>query len=383
MHFSFVRILENKVKMTKLLHFCVLLMIVFCASCGQNKTDTVKDNQKFETKDSVISYRSDAMVRNVKQDRNGNILLAASLAGVFRYAGNSFTNLTSKLGQLRYWDVLEDRRGNIWVATTDSGVYYYPSAAAATASAGSKSFQHFTTRDGLASNAVMSIYEDKAGIIWFGTGGGVSRYDPRLAVNSFQNFTTKEGLPSNNITTIMEDKTGKLWIGSRGEACFYDGKTFTVFRNKDDKAFNNVWGFTEDKKGNIWFGATIIEGKKGDRLVVTAGLWRYDPSLGTGGNAFTKINDKSTSAIIEDKKGNIWTTGAVHPNGVGAWKLLRYDQKSLYNEKPVVTEIMSIDKMLCGILEAEDGSIWFGSLSGVYRYDGKKITDFKHKEPQK
>ncbi len=49
--------------------------------------------------------------------------------------------------------------------------------------------------------------------------------------------------------------------------------------------------------------------------------------------------------------------------------------------------------MLCGILEANDGSIWFGALgpqSGVYRYDarlpngqGKTITDFKNKEGQK
>jgi hypothetical protein len=36
--------------------------------------------------------------------------------------------------------------------------------------------------------------------------------------------------------------------------------------------------------------------------------------------------------------------------------------------------------MLCGILEANDGSIWIGALgpmSGVYRYDGKTITDFE------
>ena len=35
-----------------------------------------------------------------------------------------------------------------------------------------------------------------------------------------------------------------------------------------------------------------------------------------------------------------------------------------------------------GILEVNDGSIWFGSLSGVYSYDGKTITDFKNKEGQ-
>ncbi|MFC0316957.1 MULTISPECIES: two-component regulator propeller domain-containing protein [Olivibacter] len=30
----------------------------------------------------------------------------------------------------------------------------------------------------------------------------------------------------------------------------------------------------------------------------------------------------------------------------------------------------SNDGMIFGILEANDGSIWFGTLNGVYRYDG-------------
>lgn len=67
----------------------------------------------------------------------------------------------------------------------------------------------------------------------------------------------------------------------------------------------------------------------------------------------------------------------MNPPGVGLAKLLRYGQKSLYDKKPAVSEILSKEKMLCGILEAEDGSIWFGSLNGVYRYDGKAFTDFK------
>ena len=65
------------------------------------------------------------------------------------------------------------------------------------------------------------------------------------------------------------------------------------------------------------------------------------------------------------------------------WALSRYDQKSLYNKKPTVTEIMSGQPGSFGILEANDGSIWFGSDGGVYRYDGKTITDFKSKEGQK
>ena len=343
--------------------YTVLLLLAFCASCKQKQTEPHTDHINYGIKDTVTSYAPNRMVRNVKQGKNGTILIAAMFAGVFRYDGKSFTNLTSKIGSRRYWNVLEDRRGNLWFATTDSGVYQY----------NGKTFQHFTTREGLASNAVSSVYEDKTGTIWFGTGGGVSRFDGK----SFRNFTTKDGLSNNEITTIMEDRTGKLWIGTRGDACYYDRKTFTVFKNKEGKAFHNVWSIIEDKKGNIWFGAYIIEAKKGNRLLVSAGLWRYD------GSNFIKVTKRGASAIMEDRNGNIWTTGAAHPNGVGTWTLSRYDQKYLYTQNPAVTEIMSSEKMLCGILEANDGSVWFGSMKGVYRYDGKTITDFRSKEDQK
>jgi ligand-binding sensor domain-containing protein len=349
----------------------LFLMFVFHTSCGgQNQTNSPQDNfskghngySESQLKELATSKVPMSQVRNVKQDRNGDILIASFL-GVFRYDGTSFTNLTSKISSPRFssfWDVLEDRKGNLWFASRDSGVYYYNGKSLPAGQAG---FQHFTTKEGLANNRVGKIYEDKAGNIWFATGGGASRYDGK----SFRNFTTKEGLSNNDLTTIMEDKTGKLWFGTRGEPCFYDarlndtvgqGKTFTVLKNKDGKAFKNVWSIIEDKKGSIWFGDVD-------------GLWRYD------GRTFTKVSQRGAYAIIEDKKGNIWTTGAVNPNGLGAWALSRYDQKSLYNKNPAVTEIMSTEKFLCAILEANDGSIWFGSFYGVYRYDGKTITDFK------
>ena len=71
-------------------------MFVFFTSCGQNQTSVPKDNINYNIKDTVTSYGPHTMIRNVKQDRNGNILIAASTVGVFRYDGKSFTNLTSK-----------------------------------------------------------------------------------------------------------------------------------------------------------------------------------------------------------------------------------------------------------------------------------------------
>lgn len=344
--------------------YALFLMFVFLTSCGQNQTNVPKDNIKSEIKD----IGPNIMVRVIKKGRNATILIAgpnnSSFGDVFRYDGKSFTNLTSKIGSHRFWDVLEDRRGNIWFTSTDSGVYYY----------NGKSIQHFTTTEGLANNRVMSVYEDKAGIIWFGTGAGISRYDWK----SFLNFKNpnpsrfyKGGNWNNDITTIIEDKTGKLWVGTRGDAFVYDGKTFTPLIHKG-KTFTNVWSIIEDRKGNIWLGD------------VTHGLWRYDPSteLRAGTGTFTNVSERGAYAIIEDKKGNIWTTGPVNSAHVAVWALSRYDAKSLYSNKPTVAEIMSGDAFL-GLLEANDGSIWFGSATGVYRYDGKTITDFYSKDGQK
>lgn len=335
--------------------YALFLVFVFDTACGQNQTNVPKDNTSLgytesQLKEAATSKVPMSMVRHVRQARNGDILIASFL-GVFRYDGTSFTNLTSKIISSRFssfWDVLEDRKGNLWFASIGSGVYYY----------NGKSFQHFTTREGLANNLVMSIYEDKAGNIWL----GASRYDGR----SFRNFSTKDGFPSNSIRLLLEDKTGKLWFGAQGENMFvYDGKTFTVLKNKDGKAFKNVWSIIEDKKGSIWFGDVD-------------GLWRYD------GRTFTKVSQRGAYAIIEDKKGNIWTTGPVNAPDAPVWALSRYDAKSLYNKMPTVTEIKSGGRMaFLGILEANDGSIWFGSGRGVHRYDGKTFTDFKSKEGQK
>lgn len=340
--------------------YTLFLMVVFNTSCkGQNKTDLSKDNARSET--VFTSLGPDSGVRNIKQDKKGNIWIA-TYTGVFRYDGKSFTNITSKVSSAGFISVLEDRKGNFWFASLGSGVFHYDGV----------SFRNFTTKDGLANNAVITIYEDKNGNIWFGTEGGASRYDGE----SFRNFTMKEELPNNNTTTfirrekmphnginsIIEDKTGKFWFSTREDVYVYDGKTFAVFTNKDGKPFTHVHAIIEDKKGNIWLGGQD-------------GLWRYD------GRTFVNFTRNMVDYVYEDKKGNIWTSSERASDRV--WVLSRYDEKSLSNKKPSVSEIdPKTGKLIYGILEDNDGNIWFGS-GGVNLYDGNTITRVKGKDDQK
>ncbi|WP_428654402.1 ligand-binding sensor domain-containing protein [Runella sp.] len=340
--------------------YALFLMVVFCSFCNaQNKTELSTGTTKPETRDVIISNAPGNIVRKIIQDRKGNIWMA-SWEGIIRYDGKSFTNITNKVTSARFFSVLEDRKGNFWFGTIGSGVYYYDG----------NSFQNFTTEKGLLNNEVTSIYEDKKGNIWFGVSGGASRYDGK----SFRNYIidgnainedwigkTFPNRQPNGVNTIIEDKTGKLWIGTRGDAFTFDGKTFTIFRNNEGKAFKNVWSIFEDKKGNIWLGADD-------------GLWRYE------GSTFTKLSEKGALSILEDKKGNIWTSSVVGRS----CELLRYDGKSLSNKTPTVTIVSDGEyNLYFGILEDFDGSIWVGTGSGVYRYDGKAFTYFKSKEGQK
>lgn len=54
---------------------------------------------------------------------------------------------------------------------------------------------NYTMRDGLPSNEVYHIIQDKAGYMWFATNRGVSRFDG----NEFKTYTVGNGLISNVI----------------------------------------------------------------------------------------------------------------------------------------------------------------------------------------
>ncbi|MDR6783905.1 ligand-binding sensor domain-containing protein [Pedobacter africanus] len=331
---------------------------------AQQKND-VQDGVK--TKDLSPLQGPKSIVRTIKQDRSGNIWIA-SWEGVFKYDGKSFANITSKVSSARFFSVLEDRKGNFWFSSVGSGVYYY----------NGKSFRNFTTKDGLPNDRVTHVYEDKTGNIWFGTESGASRYDGKsfrnykittapapTGVDSVQVSAYQQQIPEgnwmqNDVNAIIEDKTGKIWFGTRGYTRVYDGKTFTTITRKDGKPFTNVRSIIKDKKGNIWLGGYD-------------GLWRYD------GGTFTNFTQKFVGYIYEDKKGDIWTSSdssndlsKVPFGGRGntaAWTLSRYDEKSLSNKKPRATEIAS-KPMIFGILKDDKGNIWFGTLDGVYLYDG-------------
>lgn len=106
-------------------------------------------------------------------------------------------------------------------------------------------------------NAIRCIHEDRAKNLWLGTqDGGLLLFDRKT--NKFKRLTTDDGLPSNTILRILEDKEGSLWMSTYNGICRYNKKSGT-FRNfsVNDGLQSNQFSFNAGLKlstGEFLFG---------------------------------------------------------------------------------------------------------------------------------
>ena len=74
----------------------------------------------------------------------------------------------------------------------------------------------FTVEDGLPTNEIYSVIQDKKGFMWFATDRGIVRYD----YDEFKVYGTNDGLANLLCTRIKLDKTGKIWVNCHQEGLF-------------------------------------------------------------------------------------------------------------------------------------------------------------------
>ena len=77
--------------------------------------------------------------------------------------------------------------------------------------------RHFTIENGLPSNNVYAVTQDKYGYIWFNTDNGVVKYNGY----TFKLFTMTDGLPSNDVWKLYPDKRGRMWVSTHANKIGY------------------------------------------------------------------------------------------------------------------------------------------------------------------
>jgi streptogramin lyase len=155
---------------------------------------------------------------------------------------------TSKTDTLKFTSgirsIFQDSKGNYWFGSIREGVAVY----------NGNSFNYFSTNEGLKDNQILSIQEDKNGIIWFESQNGVSSYDRKSIQDE-----TREITENSKVEWMKSDND--LWFASgiKEGVYRYDGRALNYLAFPNPKVINpnNLYGVTSISKGKnnmIWFG---------------------------------------------------------------------------------------------------------------------------------
>jgi len=264
--------------------------------------------------------------------------------------------------------IFQDSKGNYWFGSHHEGVCLFDG----------KTFTYLTVKDGLSDNQVSSIQEDKKGVIWFGTGNGVSNYKDGIIRNlTSENPLTGFKLVENEDWGLTEND---LWFDAGKEfgAYRYDGQNLSYLEFPAQAVTNTF---------NTYSATDFSKGKKGNLWIAT-----YTAVFGYDGNSFEIIDDKSLGysketgllhirSILEDSKGNLW----IGNNGIGV--LLKNGNLIInFSKENGLTDILSFGtgnpsptgtlEHVFVIEEDDKGNIWFGDRdTGAWKYDGKTMTN--------
>jgi signal transduction histidine kinase len=118
--------------------------------------------------------------------------------------------------------------GALWIGSSSAGLTVLRDVGA-----DRPRFERYTTADGLSSNNVQCLTEDRWGRIYMGTSRGVDRLDP--ANGRVKHLGAAEGLASDYVTAALRDSTGALWFGTN------DGISRLVPAAEDLAAVSPVW----------------------------------------------------------------------------------------------------------------------------------------------
>ncbi|MEM8565983.1 MAG: ATP-binding protein [Bacteroidota bacterium] len=248
---------------------------------------------------------------------------------------------------------------------------------------------HWQNLQGLQSNYLWHVLEDKNGSIWVGTeGDGISRFDGEY----FHNYGVENGLTTGLVMRMAKDRLDNIWM-STFDAGFlkYDGSKFFAYDTAAGFCESVVETIYEDRQGNIWVGGDeFLSRMTNDSLFVFSEAEGY--------------TDKSASTIFQDKNDNIWLggfkgitrydgqnfhyyaltgldeplkvfTGFMDKYGIlwfSIWNngLLKFNGE---NFEHITTEQGLVSNYISQIVEDQNGKLWFSSFEGLCSFDGKKF----------
>ena len=252
------------------------------------------------------------------------------------------------------------------------------------------SLAHYSTDDGLASNAIAGLRHDDYGYVWMATWNGVSRFDGY----NFYNYKTgnASGIRGlhNRVDAMTIDQAQNVWLK------MYDGRIFVINRWTDriEDPLEGIGGHDEFHT-DYFFNPYVTSG--GDVLISFEGVGLYKLRLNRDGQCQQQLimtGSLTATCIVEGYRNDIWvgTNQGVHridmPNltlerkgyfldehitklasngynifvGTKSGKIMQFS----YGQEP--TLVKDVGREITGLFIDSHGIIWFSDMGdGAYR----------------
>ncbi len=146
------------------------------------------------------------------EDGYGNLWIGFSSGGVARLHGDA-ADLFSAGGDAgnvpggSINDLFVDSHGRLWIASANRGVTRLEDL-----NAPRPRPVAYTVSQGLSSDRVLCVTEDREGVIYLGHGRGIDQLDPKTG--RIHTLTAADGLPSRVVNVAFRAHDGSLWFGT-------------------------------------------------------------------------------------------------------------------------------------------------------------------------
>ncbi len=228
------------------------------------------------------------------------------------------------------------------------------------------SFGSFAIHEEVSFSPITDVFQDRTGLLWVGTVGGLYRYDGY----NFKPFKNVAGDPTSladnyvHVNAIAEDSKGYLWIGTRNGVSRYDpyrdefANFYTRSDSIDDLAESRVMGVVVDRSNQVW-------------LATLGGLKMVNPATGDISHYYREVSGEESMglnallSIVAGEEPYLWVGGL--------------DGLSRFSTETGRFERFGLNDEVWSLYRMSDGHIWAGSREGhLYDIDPRTLAVNRH-----